>query len=109
MSAKRLRVFLLAHMLVSLTLFSAATGSVAQSEQINLPDDQALLVEGDPGFKKPVKVEEEEKIEKPKIYENVQNYFSSMSNLLVIAGVILLLVAIVASTRKDKDSRSRGP
>lgn len=64
--------------------------------------DQALLLEGEPGFKKPVQKDEEEKIDKPKIADNVQNYFYSMSNLLVIAGIVLLGIGISVSVNQSK-------
>lgn len=76
----------------------------AQSEKsVEITDEQALLVEGEPGFKKAVKVEEEEKFEKPKIYEHVRIYFDSMSNLLIVAGVVLVGVGIFVSVKSKKN------
>lgn len=73
----------------------------AQAE-MQEPVDQSLLVEGEPGFKKPAQKDEEEKIEKPKIAENVQNYFNSMSNLLIAAGIVLVGIAIGVSVKQNK-------
>ena len=70
----------------------------AQSEKP--VEDAALLVEGEPGFKKPEKEIEEAKIEKPKISESVELYFSTMYNLLIGGGVVLVIIGIYTATKK---------
>ncbi len=80
-------------------LTPALTQAQAEMQE---PVDQSLLVEGEPGFKKPLQTLEEEKIEKTKIADTVQNYFFSMSNLLIAAGVILVGVAIGVSAKQNK-------
>ncbi len=69
--------------------------------QVEKPvEDSALLIEGEPGFKKPEKEEEEVKIEKPKISQGVEFYFSTMFNLLIAGGVVLVIIGIYTATKK---------
>jgi len=66
------------------------------------PTEDALLVEGEPGFKKPDKEIEEVKIEKPKISEHVELYFSTMFNLLIAGGIVLVIIGIYSATKNKK-------
>lgn len=74
--------------------------SIAQTKKT--AEDSSLLIEGEPGFEKPKVEQEEVEIEKPKISKSVELYFSSMFNLLVAGGVILVFVGIYSATKKKE-------
>lgn len=80
--------------------FEFQSKALAQPE--NKVEDSSLLIEGEPGFKKTQVEKEEVEVEKPKISQGVEFYFTTMFNLLVTGGIILVIVGIYSATRKKK-------
>mgnify|MGYP003384241761 CR=1 FL=1 len=88
--------------LVLCTSFQIQTQNLCLAQDSKPIEDSALLVEGEPGFKKPEKESEEVKIEKPKIAQGVEFYFSTMFNLLIAGGVVLVIIGIYTATKKKE-------
>lgn len=98
-SSKR-AIILIAISLSASLQFESPLSSFAQNEKPI--EDSALLVEGEPGFVKPKAEPEEVQIEKPKIAQGVEFYFSSMFNIFIAGGVALVVIGIYSATKKNK-------
>lgn len=85
--------------LVLCTSFQIQTQIPCHAQDSKQIEDSALLIEGEPGFKNPEKESEEVKIEKPKISKGVEFYFSTMFNLLIAGGVVLVIIGIYTATK----------
>ncbi len=91
-------IFIIAVFLCGILQIQSAPISLAQSEKPL--DDSSLLVEGEPGFVKPKVEPEEVQIEKPKIAQGVEFYFSSMFNLFIAGGIVLIAIGIYSATKR---------
>ncbi len=100
--ARRLKSAILSIALVLCTSSLIETQINCLAQESQPLEDSALLIEGEPGFKKPEKESEEVKIEKPKISQGVEIYFSTMFNLLIAGGVVLVIIGIYTATKKKK-------
>lgn len=93
-------IFIIAVFLCAILQIQSSAISLAQSEKPL--DDSSLLVEGEPGFVKQKVEPEEVQIEKPKIAQGVEFYFSSMFNLFIAGGIALVVIGIYSATKKNK-------
>jgi hypothetical protein len=100
--ARKLKSAMVSIAVVLCACFQFQTQMPSQAQGEKQIEDSALLIEGEPGFKKPEKEVEEVKIEKPKISEGVEFYFSTMFNLLVAGGVVLVIIGIYTATKKKE-------
>lgn len=91
-------IIVIALFLSAILQFESVLASFAQTEK--QVEDSALLVEGEPGFVKPKVEPEEAQIEKPKIAQGVEFYFSSMFNLFIAGGIVLIAIGIYSATKR---------
>lgn len=100
--ARRLKSAIISIAIVLCTSFQIQTPIACLAQDSKPIEDSALLIEGEPGFKNPEQESEDVKVEKPKISKGVEFYFSTMFNLLIAGGVVLVIIAIYTATKKKE-------